>query len=247
VKPATGKRAFYIWPQDGRFDFHGSENVIYGDMELNTGRLNRRLWFWNTIFRDGTMTLSNEGVQSDCRWNIFENYTIKVVGSNITRMPMASSEFYGCTIDGQSAQGPVSLDNCWLERSTVTGQASHQNDAPSPWLGYAEGSTKTPKLGGPLSLTLKLPVGMAGVWLVGESVSRPVLTDEPWRFYFDVNVVAPLRGFYVGTTTVHLTVPLDPTLAGIEYYFQPVTIPLNGQTHVPPFNLPRGVYVRPTP
>ena len=245
IRPGQGRRAAYFWPQDTRFDYHGSENVIYGDIELSAGRLNRRIWVWNSVFRNGTITVSNTGTRPSLRWNRFENCTIRAVSTNSSQLAMASSEFYGCTLDSQSAFGNITLENCWLDQTNTIGTVQVTSPAPSPWLASSSSSTETPTLGGHVDLTLDMPSGMAGVWHFGLEEPLPLLTEEPWRFYVQRNTLVPMPGVFVYYSTVRLQIPNVRALSHVNLYAQPAVVPFLGQAHVPMLNLPRGVYISP--
>lgn len=245
IRPGQGRRAAYFWPQDSRFDFHGSENVIHGDIDLSAGRLNRRIWVWNSVFHNGTIAVSNTGTRPSLRWNRFENCTIRAVSTNSTQLAMASSEFYGCTLDSQSAFGNIALENCWLDQTNTVGTVQIANPAPSPWLSSASSSTETPTLGGHVDLTLDMPSGMAGVWHFGLEEPLPLLTEEPWRFYVQPPTLVPMPGVFVYYSTVRLQIPNVRALSRVNLYAQPAVVPFLGQAHVPMFNLPRGVYISP--
>ncbi len=245
IRPGQGRRAMYLWPQDTRFDWHGSENVVYGDIEISAGRLNRRLWAWNSVFRDGTFTMSNTGTRPSMRWNRFENCTIRAAATNSSLFAMSSSEFVGCTLDGQSAFGAINLENCWLDQTASTGTVQISSPAPTRWLANSSTTTPEPLIGTHIDLTLDLPPGMAGVWHIGLAEPDPLLTEEPWRFYMQTPTLLPLPGVFVGYTTLRLPLPNVRSIANYRFYAQPVTVPFLGQTHVPAFNLPRGVHITP--
>jgi hypothetical protein len=245
VRPGTGARALYLWPQDGRFDVHGSENVIHGDVDISAGRFTRRVWTWNTIFRDGTIAIANQGSRPSLRWNRFERCTIRATTANRTQLPLLSSEFWSCSIDGQATSAAIVLDNCWLAQTSTTGAVEVYNPAPSPWLGESWSSTATPRLGTYADLTLQLPPGMAGVWHLGLADPAPLYTEEPWRFYLYRETLLALPGVHVALSTLRLPIPPMPRLLGVTFYLQPVSVPYLGQGHVPVFNLPRGVYLTP--
>jgi hypothetical protein len=247
LRPASGARALYVWPPDGRFDVHGSENVVRGDVDISAGRLTRRVWTWNSTFRDGTVTIANQGTRPSLRWNRFERCTIRATAGNRTQLPFASCEFQGCTIDAQASGAAIVLDNCWLAQTSTSAGVETYNPAPSPWIGASWTSTDTPRLGSHVDLALQLPPGMAGVWLLGLANPTPLYTEEPWRFYAYRETVLSLPGVHVALSTLRLTVPPMPRLAGVAFYLQPVTFPFLGQAHVPPFNLPRGAYMTPQP
>jgi hypothetical protein len=243
IRPAPGKHAFRCGSQDARIDWHLSENVVHGDIRVVEGRLNRRLWAWNNVFRDGTFEVDNRGTPTSFRWNRFERMTIRALPANVTQMKHSSSEFVGCTVDGQATLGDVLLENCWLSGTTLVGNTAQQSPAPSPWLATTSTSTETPSVGGSVDLTLDLPPGMLGVWDLGLPNARVVLTQEPWREYALPSVHVLLPGIHAFRTTVRLSLPNDPRLVGAQVYCTATTVPYFGQTHVPSFNLPRGVYL----
>ena len=247
IRPGVGRKAFVIGPQDARIDFHLSENIVYGDLDVQEGRLNRRLWAWNNIFRDGTLTISNLGTPTSFRWNRFENHAVVAAPTNQARLLMTSSEFENCNLDGQAALGGIELENCWTHATARLGNVSISTPAPSRWLGQGWASTETPHVGSHVDLTLDIPDGMVGAWQFGFTDPLVVLTNEPWRFYAAQSFTVMLPGLSIFQTTVRLPIPTDPHLVGLELYCAPLTAPYRGQMHVPPVNLPRGVYLRIAP
>jgi hypothetical protein len=243
IVPAAGKNAFVLGPTTARIDFHASENTIRGDLDIAEGPLNRRLWAWNNRFVDGTMTVRNLGSPNSFRWNRFENCTIRNDAASTATFQHTSSEFTGCTFDGQAFAAPIALENCLLENCSLNGNVTQVSPAPSAWLGDAWASTDAPAIGSTLALHLDLPAGMMGIWQIGVSNSRVILTQEPWRDYAFVrpNILVP--GIYAYRSTVSIPVPNDAGLIGQELYCWPTTAPFLGQTHVPPINLPRGVHL----
>ncbi len=206
-RPATGRRAFLLGPSDARIDWHLSENIIYGDCDVAEGRLNRRLWAWNNIFRDGVISIDNRGTTTNFRWNRFERCTIRALAASTTPMRHVSSEFDSCTIDGQSFLGDVRLENCFLNSTTLLGSVSQQSPAPSPWLANTWASSETPAVGTHIDLTLDMPHGMLGVWELGLPDSQLVLTREPWRAYAFPGPRLGLAGIYAYRSTVRVPIP----------------------------------------
>lgn len=243
-RPGPGRKAFVCGPQNARIDFHISENEVHGDVMVAEGRLNRRLWAWNNLFQDGVFSVSNEGAPTSLRWNRFERCTIRALPTNQAQMIHSSSEFVGCSIDGQSFLGDVFLENCYLSNTTRSGSVTNSSPAPSPWLAKTSASTDTPSLGGHVDLTLDLPPGMLGVWQLGLSDPNVVLTQEPFRSYArQSGPLLLLPGIFAMRTTLRVPVPSDPSLAGIGIYCMPITGPFQGQRHVPLYHLPPGVHL----
>ncbi len=84
-----------------------------------------------------------------------------------------------------------------------------------------------------------------GVWHFGLADTQPLLTEEPWRFYALRQTLVHLPGVSIFRTTLRLPIPVMRSIAGMEFYAQPVTVPFLGQAHVPAMNLPRGAYLTP--
>ena len=84
---------------------------------------------------------------------------------------------------------------------------------------------------------------MLGVWILGVSDPRLVLTQEPWRDYAYHAPTLQIPGLYALHSTLRITIPDLPALVGQEIFAQPITGPVSGQTHVPAFNLPRGAHL----
>lgn len=243
IQPDAGRKAFLVGPQNARIDFHISENIVYGDIDVQEGRLNRRLWAWNNVFHDGVLSFSNLGTPTSYRWNRFQNCTIRALPSNASRLLITSSEFDGCTLDGQSALGGIELENCFSTATSLSGNALDSFPAPSRWLATSFGSNETPSVGSYVDLTLDIPDGIAGAWQFGLTDKNVVLTQEPFRFYANQALVVFLPGVFVLRTTMRLPIPNAPALVGLEMYAAPVTAPYRGQTWPAPYFMPRGVYL----
>jgi hypothetical protein len=244
IEAGPGRRAFVLGPQDGRIDFHISENLIRGDIEVAEGRLNRRLWAWNNLFQDMRFAVSNQGAPTSFRWNRFERCTIVARPTNSAPFAQVSSEFSACTLDGQALLGGIELENCYLDAATtLAGNVTQTSPAPSRWLAATACSTDTPAVGTSVDLSLDLPPGMLGVWLIGVANPRVVLTEEPWREYAFQNPSILVPGIYAFRTTLTIPIPNDANLIGQELYCGPLTAPVAGQTHVPAVNLPRGAHL----
>ena len=187
--------------------------------------------------------MTNAGTPTSFRWNRFENCTVRARATSTARMLHVSSEFDSCTIDGQATLGAIELENCFLQATSSAGNVTIRSPAPSRWLGTSWGSTDTPAIGSSVDLTLDLPLGMLGVWQVGFTDPRVVLTEEPWRFYARQSFGVLLPGLYALRSTLRLPIPLDSNLVGLELYCTAITAPILGQTHVPAISRPRGVYL----
>jgi hypothetical protein len=244
IEAGPGRRAFVLGPQDGRIDFHISENLIRGDIEVAEGRLNRRLWAWNNRFEDMTFAVSNQGAPTSFRWNRFERCSIVARPTNSAPFGHVSSEFSACSLDGRALLGGIELENCFVDAATtLAGSVTQTAPAPSRWLADTACSTDTPAVGGSVDLTLDLPPGMLGVWQLGVANPRVVLTQEPWREYAFQNPSILVPGIYAFRSTLTIPIPNDANLIGQELYFGPLTAPVAGQTHVPAVNLPRGAHL----
>ena len=214
-----------------------------GDHEILAGRLNRRLWAWNNTFRDGTLTISNEGTRPSLRWNKFENMTIRATRTNRAQIVLTSSELRNVRLEGQSTVGDIALENCYTTGLTKVGSVSETNPAPSPWIAETSISTSMPKIGASVDLTIKLPAGMAATWFLAPADPALLLTEEPWRFYGLRTQLLHVPVIQILESTLRLPIPNNLSFVGQTIYAMPVSFPYGGQRHVPSFHLPPGQYM----
>src|SRR5690606_27093936 len=241
-----GKNTLWCHPDTARFDIHGSENVFEGNVVILCNRLTRRVWQHNNVYRNARVVFDADGVPPDLLWNRYENSTIEVLAGSRTPFTIQSCELYETDVTSAAFLGAPSLDNCFVVGGTMQGSVSVQNPAPSPWLGETTATDKTPAIGETTTLISWLPPGMALVWDIGIGDPRPLTTDFPFRFYMLKSTLTPISGpVSWGLRTLPVTLPKDPALAGVEFFFQAVAVPIAGQTHVPVISLPAGVRVVP--
>lgn len=244
---APGFKAFHVHPRTARFAVNGSEMTLLGDIAINADRNSPGIRWHNSRFRDGRITFDVEGAPPDLLWNKITNCTVETLAGNRSPVVFVQSELHQTQVIGGSLIGTISLNGCFRRGGSVQGSASESNSAASAWIGDASVSTEWVRLGTPLILDSTLPLGMAGVWLIGLSASRPLLATFPYRFYFEPTPTVVLRGVLIGTSRLSLPIPNQTALFGYEYYAQMFTTPISGQTHVPAVNLPIGATFRVVP
>lgn len=232
--------ALITWPRTARFDVHGSENVVDGNVTILANRSSRRIWQQNTRYTNGTFTLDNEGTAPELQWNVFESVPLVIPATSRTPFTVKACEFVRSPIAGNSTLGALTLDGCYLGSSPLSGSVTNNNQAPGRWLGRSRVVPAHVNLGQPVYLSLDLQPGIAAVWLLGDSMARPQTTNYPFRYYLDLNAMLVLPGVYTLMDTVTLMVPNVASLRGAEFYAQPVTVPTAGQSYVPAFLLPPG-------
>src|SRR5690606_6638981 len=159
---------------------------------------------------DGTVSIANQGTRPSLRWNRFERCTVRTTAGNRTPLAFNSCEFWSCTLDGQASSAAITLDNCYLAQTGTTSGVENHGPAPSPWSGPSGSSTESPRIGAHVDLNLRLPPGMAGVWMLGLADPAPLYTEEPWRFYAFRETLITLPGVYVATSQLRLPIPPMP-------------------------------------
>ena len=155
------------------------------------------------------------------------------------------SEFTNTVIDGQSAFAPITLDGCYRNGGSLSGNATENNPAPSVIIGNTTISPLDPQIGTPVNLATDLPFGMGLVWIFTFSYPRPTTTVEPVRYYGDPATAIVLPGMVLFQSNMAVPLPNNPALVGLELYVQGVTVPLLNQWWMPEYHLPRGELVRP--
>ncbi len=235
-----GQRAFYVHPRTAQFDVHGSEMVFDGDVVITGNLTSPRFWQQNNRYQNGTVTIDVDGALPNLLWNRFANCSLVVPASARSPVVVRSCELANTPVSSASFLAPVTLQGCFRTASSFTGFASEQVPAPNAFLGSTTIGPATPSVGTNLVLTADLPFGIGLVWAIANSEARPVTTQEPVRFYGDPAsaVFLPVQVVFQSTLTV--PIPNVPSLAGLEFYGQGIAIPLLGQSHVPPYHLPRG-------
>jgi len=241
----SGGRAYWVYPRTARFDVHGSEMVFVGDVEVAANRFTQRIWHHNNRFVGSRIVIDNDGSAPDLEWNRYENCSIEVPASARTPLQIKTCELHNTSVTGNSLFGAISVFNSYRLGGSLSGQVTETSAAPSAWFGTATVLPEEPSLGTSITLSTDLPVGMAVVWDLAPSYSRPTTTAYPFRFYGDPLMIDVQPGLYTLQSALTLTVPNAPFLVGLEFYLQPVSLPTAGQTHTPVVHLPRGGLVRP--
>ena len=238
-------KAYWVHPRTAQFDVHGSEMEFVGDVEIAANRFTQRIWHHNSRFVGGTIVLDNEGSQAELEWNRYENCTFESPATARTAVLLDTCELHNTNVVGNSLFAPVTLDNCFRNGGTNTGQVSEVAPAPSAWFGTTSVVPEEPQLGSSVTLSVDLPPGMGAVWDLAPSFARPTTTAYPFRFYGDPLAIDVQPGVYTLQQSLTLQVPNAVGLVGLEFYFQALSLPTQGQSHTPVVHLPRGGLVRP--
>jgi hypothetical protein len=246
LQTGTGAYAFRAVPRTALFDLHGSENTFTGNVTLSGNLFTQRVWHQNNIYRSCTLTIDNDGAQPGLMWDQFANSSAVVVtAASRTPVLLRQCQLGATPVTGSSTLAPVTLQGCWQGGAALTGQVLVQNPAPGPFLGTTTVDPVDPQIGTSVALRADLPYGVGAFWDIGISNPRPDTTQEPFRFYGDPATAIVLPGMVVFQSRIDVPVPNNPVLVGVEFYAQALSIPLLGQTFVPPLHLPIGGLIRP--
>lgn len=243
----VGQKVMRLWPKTADFDFHGTEVHFTGDVSVQASLFTQRVYQQNNLYTNCTITFDCDSSLPNLLWNQYDNCTILVPASARTPVRLRSSELVNCTVDGQSLLAPVTLEGCWSNGSTLTGQASALNPAPMPFLANAEVTPTDAPLGTTFDLVADVPQDIGLLWVFSFAIPRPNTVQEPIRFYGDPVGASVLGGFFTGQSRTTLPMPNNPVLVGLELYMAPVTFPLLNQPYAPALHLPRGGLLRPVP
>jgi hypothetical protein len=241
----TGQKAFWCYPRTAQFDIHGSEMLFAGDVSIAANLTSPRIWQQNNRYLGGTVTLDVDGALPNLLWNHYENCAIVVPAAARSPVAVRSCELLNTTVNSAAFLAPVTLQGCLRSGGSVSGFATEQTPAPTPFLGTTEVSPAEPQIGSGLTLAADLPLGIGLVWDIAISYPRPTTTAEPVRFYGDPATVIILPALVLFQSSMTVPIPNVPGLVGLEFYVQGISLPLLGQAHVPPFYLPRGQLVAP--
>ena len=241
----AGGKTVWTYPRTALFDIHGSEMVFHGDVSISGNTFTPRVWQQNNVYRNGTVTYDCDGALPNLLWNVYENCQLVVPSTARSPVTVRSSELYNTTVNGQSLFATTTVIGSYRVGGSVGGFATETTPAPAAFLGSTTVGPTDPQIGTTLQLHADLPFGIGGFWDFAFSYARPTTTAEPFRFYGDPATAIVLPGMVVFQSTTNVPLPNNSALVGLELYVQPVTIPLLGQSWVPPFHLPRGGLVRP--
>jgi hypothetical protein len=240
----NGHKAFWVHPRTAQFDIHGSEMEFTGDVVVAGNTFSPRFWQQNNTFRNGTVTFDVDGALPNLLWNRFEQCTLQVPATARSPVILRQSELFQTNVVGNSLFAPLQLRGCYRQNGSISGQASEQGPAPAAFLGTADIGPQFAPIGSIVRLSIDLPFGIGAFWDFAFSYPRPTTTAEPVRFYGDPQTAIVLPGMVVFQSTTQVPLPLMPALVGLEFYVQPVTIPLLGQNWAPAWHLPRGSLLR---
>ena len=235
-----GQKAFWVYPRTAEFDVHGSEMDFTGDVAITGNLTSPRFWQQNNTYRNGTVTLDIDGALPNLLWNHYENCTIDVPVTARSPVVVRQSELIATNVASASFLAPVTLQGCWRASGTLSGFATEQTPAPSQFLGTTTITPAAPQVGTSVTLSASLPPGIALIWDIALSYARPNTTQEPVRFYGDPATVVVLPAVVVFQSTLTIPIPNIAALAGLEFYAQGISLPLNNQPWVPAYHLPRG-------
>ena len=132
------------------------------------------------------------------------------------------------------------LTACFLGGSVLSGNVQNLRPQLAPWIGRADVTPIDPPAGTYVDLRVDLQPGTAAVWMLGAVLADPITTAAPLRFYLDLQAAFVLPSLQVLTNRLRLPIPGSPNLIGASIYAQPVQVPTQGQTSVPPVFLPIG-------
>lgn len=243
----AGQKAFWIYPRTGEFDIHGSEMRFDGDVSIAANLASLRIWQQNCSYHNGAITLDVDGALPNLLWNHFENCSFVVPSTARSPVAVRQSQLINTTVNSASFLAPITLQGCRRSGGNVSGFATENQPAPSMFLGTTEVTPPEPQVGTSITLRADLPFGIGLVWDILVSEPRPNTTLEPVRFYGDPTTAIVLPTLVLFQSQMVLPIPNVPTLAGLEFYAQGISLPLLGQSHVPAYHLPRGglLYLRP--
>lgn len=232
-------------PRTALFDLHGSENVFTGGVVLSGNLFTQRIWHQNNTYRQSIVVIDNDGAQPNLLWNVFDGGSVTVPVNARTPARFRGCEFRGVNVLGTSSFAPITLDGCFRTGGSTTGMVSQVAPAPSAFLGSATVTPESPMIGSSVALQAVMPYGVGAIWDLAVAEPRPATAVEPYRFYGDLGTVVVLPGLVVFQSRIDVPVPNNALLIGLEFYAQPVAVPLLSQPHVPPVQLPIGGLIRP--
>lgn len=241
-----GRKAFWVYPRTAEFDVHGSEMLFEGDVVVTGNRFSPRCWQQNNEYHNGTITYDVDGSLPNLLWNRYDNCTLLVPPTARSPVAIRSCELRNTQVDGQSTLAPVTLQGCWRNGGSLLGQTTETRPAPTPFLGTTTVSPPDPQLGTSVRIEADLPFGIGAYWHFAIGYARPVTTMEPFRLYGDPALDLVLPALVLFQSRIDVPVPNLPTLAGLEFYVQAVSVPLFQNTPwVPVYHLPRGGLIKP--
>jgi hypothetical protein len=234
----AGHKAFWVHPRTAKFDIHGSEMVLDGDVLVQQSLTSPRMWQQNNIYKNGTVTFDCDGALPNLYWNIYDNCSIHVPATARSPVNLRQCELRGTSAHGASFLAPIALTSCHRSGGAVTGFASEVQPQANAFLGRTSLAPSQPQAGGTLSLSCDLPFGIALVWDIAVPYARPTTTAEPVRLYADPATVIVLAAVLLHQSTMTVPIPNDPSLVGQSFYAQGIAVPL--YSFGPAFHLPRG-------
>jgi hypothetical protein len=245
--PGSADYALVTSPRTARFDIHGTENRMDGNVLIQGNLSSRRLYLHNNRYANGTFTVDWAGVppEKNIHWDTFTSMPVVIATGSRTPVTFEACDFVRSPITGNATLGVATLLECFLASSPIAGNVTNTNPIPAQWIGGSTVSPIDPPLGGFVDFQVDLHPGTAVFWMLNTSRSRPRTTNDPFRFYlagFELNEPAPfwLPGIYVLRDRLRIPVPNDPALRGLELYGQPVLVGTMQQPYIPPFSLPIG-------
>lgn len=241
----AGQKAFWVYPRTAEFDIHGSEMAFDGDVSIAANLASIRIWQQNNRYQNGIVTLDVDGALPNLLWNHYENCTIDVPAAARSPVVVRSSELLGTNVNSASFLAPITLQGSYRNGGTITGFASEQQPAPGLFLGTTTVTPTEPQVGTSITLAANLPFGFGLVWDIADSYARPNTVPEPVRFYGDPATMIAFPVFVLFQSQLVLPIPAVPSLVGLEFYAQGITLPLLSIPGAPPLHFPRGGLIRP--
>jgi hypothetical protein len=214
-----------------------------GNVSISSSKDTPRIWHQNSRYLNGSFFIDNDGFSGipDLEWNVFESFPFSVGAASRTKFSILQSEFVRSPIDCASLfGGTLTLDRCYRAASPLGNGVTETNVAGGRWLGRATVMPEAPQAGSYVDLQLDYQPGIVGAWVLGTSVARPKTTNYPFRYYFDVTSFFGIPGPLQLRDNVRVTIPNLPSLVGVEFFAQPVAVPLNLQLWQSPIMLPAG-------
>jgi hypothetical protein len=237
----AGKKCLWTYPRSAQFDVHGSEMIFDGDLIIAGGTTSPRFWHQNNHYKNCAITFDVDGALPNLLWNIYDNCSITVPPLARSPVVIRDSHMSNTNIDSQSFLAPVSVSGSHRVGGALTGFVTETAPAPSLFLGTTEVTPRDPQVGANLTLSTDLPSGISLFWDIATSLSRPVTSQEPVRFYGDPATVIILPAIAIFQSTLTIPIPNTASLIGLEFYVQGISVAgPSMMPHAPVYHLPRG-------
>lgn len=238
----AGDHALRAGPQAAHLALIATECKFRAPIQIAAGTATSLVRLQNDRFEAGALSLSLSNGGGDLQWANFTNFPITV--ETPTTALSSPIVFDGCELVRSDVQdlssGRSMLTACFLGGSVLSGNVQNLRPQLAPWIGRADVTPIDPPAGTYVDLRVDLQPGTAAVWMLGAVLADPITTAAPLRFYLDLQAAFVLPSLQVLTSRLRLPIPGSPNLIGASIYAQPVQVPTQGQTSVPPVFLPIG-------